>query len=310
LTNVCLSSASGTNNTGNNGIFIGAGTKNGSGNENIAIGNSAGSNAMTGVQNICIGSGSGSNNLTNNNDCIYIGRGFNNIGNAGANNMISIGLGVTRRANEAVIGSSATTHIRPNADNHCDLGYFDGVNNAQYKNIYISGGIYVNNVLQSFGGGGVGAQAVLLKEVSAPVASSAITIHTRNLNAIVNPNNYSWCILGGPSFTLSVGVYAIRGRCTGYQVGHTQAFIYNVTDAVYENLDQPLGYTVDPQVIISIDCQTIINVVGSAKQFELRQWTQNGNAIGLSGQKSGDFTNNPSGISSSSNAEVSIIKLG
>ena len=180
LTNVCLSSASGTGNTGSNGIFIGAGSKNGSGNENISIGNSAGSNALTGFQNICIGSGSGSNNLTNNNDCIYIGRGFNNVGNAGANNMIAIGLAITRRANEAVIGSSATTHIRPNADNHCDLGFFDGVNNAQFKNIFISGGIYVNNVLQSFGGGGAGG------EVSSANTTGFIVSGSNNTGNIVN----------------------------------------------------------------------------------------------------------------------------
>ena len=148
-TNISLGTNSGTGNTGSFNVMIGRGTKNNSGGENIIIGDGAGSSALTGVQNICIGSSSGSNNLTSNNECIFIGRGFNNIGTGGLNNMICLGNGITKRANEVVIGGTGTTttHIRANGDNHCDLGYFDGMaNNSQFKNLYLSGDIYVNGI--------------------------------------------------------------------------------------------------------------------------------------------------------------------
>jgi hypothetical protein len=204
-----------------------------------------------------------------------------------------------------------TGDITPITDNTEDIGTLA----LAYKDIHIKGDVYKNGVVYSGGGGGGGGgggvfitEMVLLKEVGTVVASATATVQTRNINTLINPGNYSWCTLSAPTFTLSVGTYAIRARGTAYAVAHTQAYIYNVTDGVYENVDQPIVYNTNVDILIDVTCETIINVQGSAKQYQFRQWTETANAIGLSGNKSGaNLTNNPSGINNSL-AEVSIIK--
>ena len=206
-----------------------------------------------------------------------------------------------------------TGDIRPITDNTEDIGTLA----LAYKDIHIKGDVYKNGVVYSTGGGGGGSglfncysESILLKEVGTTVASGFTTMQTRNLNTIINPLNYGWCTLSAPTFTLSVGTYAIRGRGTAYVVNHTQAYIYNVTDGVYENTDQPITYNTNVDILINTTCETIINVTGTAKQYQFRQWTETGNAIGLSGNKGGaNLLNNPSGPNNSL-AEVSIIKLG
>ena len=197
-TNISLGSNAGNGNIGQFNIMVGRNSKNGSGGENIAIGDTAGSVNMTGAYNICIGSGSGSDNLTSNNECIYIGRGINNIGVTG-NNMICIGNGSTKRPNEVVLGSLTTTHWRPNGNNHCDLGYYDGtVNNSQFKNLYLSGDIYKN-----------GAVGVILKTpnitnlIAGVNAGTVLSTATENVllgsDAGRNVNTASYNILLGRS---------------------------------------------------------------------------------------------------------------
>jgi len=205
-----------------------------------------------------------------------------------------------------------TGDITPITDNTEDIGTLA----LAYKDIHIKGDVYKNGVIYSTGGGGGSglfncfSESVLLKEVGTIAASNALTVQTRNLNTLINPLNYTWCTLSAPTFTLSVGTYAIRARGTAYQVAHTQAYIYNVTDAVYENTDQPIVYSTDPEVVVNVPCETIINVTGTAKQYQLRHWTENASVIGLSGNKTnGNMTNNP-GPTNTSLSEVSIIKLG
>jgi hypothetical protein len=117
---------------------------------NISIGNSAIYNI--GNNNICVGEGAGSG-LTSGDNCIFIG-GTQTVATT-SNNQIVIGNGISRRANEFVCGSSSTTIVRPNADNTTDLGVRDGTGNQQFRNIYFSGNLYKNGALFTGGGGSV-----------------------------------------------------------------------------------------------------------------------------------------------------------
>ena len=123
---------------------------------NISVGNSAIYNI--GNNNICIGEGAGSG-LTSGDNCIFIG-GTQTVSTT-SNNQIVIGNGISRRANEFICGSSATSIVRPDADNVTDLGVRDGTGNHQWKDIYFTGNLYKNGALFTGGGGVTGISSAL-----------------------------------------------------------------------------------------------------------------------------------------------------
>lgn len=139
-------------------IGIGNNTYVGNGSSNISIGVDCGGNLATvatpriGNNNICLGNAAGSNNTTitsAGSDNVFIGSSAN--GDWTLNNQIAIGKGAnTTLVNECCIGNNLLSVIRTNGDNICDIGS----TTKQFKNLYLNGGVYVGGVLQTFGGSG------------------------------------------------------------------------------------------------------------------------------------------------------------
>jgi hypothetical protein len=138
----------GSSGTGNiNNVCLGYYAKNGSSANNISIGAAAGAIYTTGGSNICIGYGSGELITTGSNN-IYLGDSAKST-NAAFSNSVGIGSNCRVRAsNEVVIGTTATTHMRPDDTDVTDLG----TPSYKYKNIQMSGDIYKNGALFSGGG--------------------------------------------------------------------------------------------------------------------------------------------------------------
>ena len=104
-----------------------------SGGYNIACGSNSLGNLTTGSSNLALGYASGISLITGNyNVCLGQGSG----GLSSGSNQIALGFNaLCTVSNECVIGNGSLTHIRPYANNHCDLG----TSANKYKDIHFSG---------------------------------------------------------------------------------------------------------------------------------------------------------------------------
>ena len=137
------------------------------GDGNVAIGASAGDKITTGSQNVYFGESAG-NTLTTASNCTMIGYNADGVNSLG--NQISIGYNaVCTGANQCTIGDANINKIRPGADNICDLGQAG----KQFKDLYLSGDLYVDTVQV------VGSQGAAV--IDATDAATAIT----QLNALL-----------------------------------------------------------------------------------------------------------------------------
>ncbi|MDH3324061.1 MAG: hypothetical protein OEL89_00320 [Candidatus Peregrinibacteria bacterium] len=121
-------------------------------------------------------------------------------------------------------------------------------------------------------------------------SSSATTIHTRDLNTL--EGDISFISLSANQFTIQAGDYDIESISPASNCDRNQAFLYNVTDAVYV-LDGSSEFAsstpVDGTSVSTIKGRISIT---SPKTYEVRHWTQSAFASqGLGVEANG--TSNP-----------------
>ncbi len=121
-------------------------------------------------------------------------------------------------------------------------------------------------------------------------SASANTLVTRTLNTL--SGDTSFVSLSSNQFTLQPGEYIVHAAVPAYRTSQTQAFLYNVTDAVYviDGQSGASGATASTGVLFMVDGYLSI---GSAKTYEIRMFTTAAFATNGLGAPSDSHANNP-----------------
>ena len=156
-------------------------------------------------------------------------------------------------------------------------------------------------------GGGSDIEVAILKEESnSNLASSANTVQTRNLNSSYGDTGII-VSLSSSQFTLDPGTYFCDYIAYSYRSAYSTLFLYNVTDSVYVSTTQPNTYNwPSTNIFIPTHGSDHFTIV-SQKTYELRHYTDAGDADGL-GNSGYLSTNNPASINVY--AYVKVMKIG
>lgn len=139
------------------------------------------------------------------------------------------------------------------------------------------------------------------------VASVTGGVVTRTLNTLQDSGSIGLA-LDGSGVNIPAGTYRLSAKSVFYRCNHTKLYFYNVTDAVYINLNASQYYAATTNTAISDAFETIIVTFTSTKKIELRQWTETAVSNGLSGDVSAR-TGDPGTAANSVVAQIEIEKL-
>lgn len=159
--------------------------------------------------------------------------------------------------------------------------------------------------IADLGGGGSIQIAVLQEESNSGLASSANTVQTRNLNSSYGDTGIITS-LSSSQFVIEAGEYHAEYIAFSYRSAYSTLFLYNVTDSAYVSTVQPNTYNWPSTNIFITTHGRDRFTIASQKTFELRHYTNAGDASGL-GNSGYLSTNNPA--STNVYAQLTLMKL-
>jgi hypothetical protein len=177
-----------------------------------------------------------------------------------------------------------------------------GAGNLPIARIYLNsannGGVYIDGVKQTFGGG-VTEALVRYARTTTEIPSGGNDQYQHTWTTTVG--NITNSILANPEIYLPTGRYLVRAICTGYNTGVNKLLLYQEGNVV-NNDDVLITINATGEGVKQIHCEWYVNITDPQNSLELRQLTQFGVPGGISGPANALF--NPWGY-----ASLSITKL-
>lgn len=121
--------------------------------------------------------------------------------------------------------------------------------------------------------------AILQEQSTSGASSSSNTVQIRDINTVKQSGGF--VTLSGSQFTLPPGAYDVEYFGFAYRSNYTSIFLYDVTNSQFVDTDKPSEFAssagAESRKIQSSDYVEI----SSPTTYEIRHWTNNGDAAGL-----------------------------